>query len=461
MTKKLFFYLTLIFIAAFFLLSPVSAEKRTALVIGNAEYSSSPLVNPVNDAADIASALSDLGFEVILEKNADKRTMLNAMDQFGKKLLTSSVGIFYFAGHGMQIHGRNYLIPVQTRIISDSDVEFEAVDAGRVLGKMGEAENSLNIIILDACRDNPFKRSFRSSKKGLAQINAPPGSIMAYATSPGSLSFDGDERNGIYTKYLLENIKMPGLTVQEVFMETGLSVMKKTNKKQIPWMSSTPIPRYYLAGTGSTPPGNIKVEQERPAGEQKDLAPASAVVKNDSLLILAKEQKKLAMEKNQIEIINRLEAERKKIEEEKQKLLAMAKLRPKPVTRKNKKITNSLGMEFVYIKPGILTRGFYMQTTEVTRGQWKMLMGNNPLKFKKGDDYPVEQVSWKDVRKFIKKLNRKEGSGKYRLPTEAEWEYARWAGSYSLFALNRRSEDRGGRLSRDLSYLGFRLSMTP
>ncbi|MCF8108302.1 MAG: SUMF1/EgtB/PvdO family nonheme iron enzyme [Desulfohalobiaceae bacterium] len=153
----------------------------------------------------------------------------------------------------MQISGRNFLIPVGAVVKSESDVEFEAVHAGRVLGKMEEADNKLNIVILDACRDNPFKRSFRTNKQGLAQMDAPIGSIIAYATSPGATAADGRGRNGIYTKHLLANLKRSNLPVQEVFMETGLEVMQETNNQQVPWISSTPARKYYLAGGSDVP----------------------------------------------------------------------------------------------------------------------------------------------------------------------------------------------------------------
>jgi len=159
-------------------------ERRIALVIGNGAYKSSPLANPINDATDMATALKKLGFSVRLKINANQRSMENSIRAFGKELRSGGVGLFYYAGHGIQVHGRNYLIPIVADIESEADVKYESVDAGRVLSQMNEAENGLNIIILDACRDNPYARSFRSSEKGLAKMDAPTGSILAYATAP-------------------------------------------------------------------------------------------------------------------------------------------------------------------------------------------------------------------------------------------------------------------------------------
>ncbi len=239
------------------------AENRTALVIGNGTYASyKPLPNPVNDANDMADLLTDLGFDVIREINADRRTMVDAINRFGNKLFKSEVGIFYFAGHGMQIRKINYLIPVNTAMASEADAEYECVYVKRVLDKMKESGTCLNIIILDACRNNPLQKQLQSTAPsrdiarkemppGLAQMSAPPGSIIAYATSEGATASDGRGRNGVYTSALLKNLKNPSFTVQQVLNTTGLDVMERTSEQQIPWTSSTPIPPFYLA-SGST-----------------------------------------------------------------------------------------------------------------------------------------------------------------------------------------------------------------
>lgn len=210
-------------------------EKRFALVIGNGSYKSSPLRNPTNDAHDMALALKKLGFKVTHLENAGYRAMERGIRKFGKQLRNGGAGLFYFAGHGIQVNGRNYLIPVDAEIETESDIKFEAVDAGRVLGKMEDAGNDLNIVILDACRDNPFSRSFRTNNQGLARMDAPKGSIVAYATAPGSIAADGEGRNGIYTKYLIT----PALTVEQVLKKVRIEVLKETNNKQIPWESSS------------------------------------------------------------------------------------------------------------------------------------------------------------------------------------------------------------------------------
>ena len=214
-------------------------ERRLALVIGNSDYKSAPLKNPVNDARDMSNTLKVLGFKVIEEINADRKEMEEAIRQFGKQLRGGGVGLFYYAGHGIQAKGRNYLIPIGARIESESDARYQAVDAGMVLGKMEDAENDLNIVVLDACRDNPFSRSFRSRERGFAKMDAPKGSLIAYATAPGSVAADGKGRNGIYTKHLLKYMKTPGLTIESVLKKVRIDVMDETVDKQVPWESSS------------------------------------------------------------------------------------------------------------------------------------------------------------------------------------------------------------------------------
>ncbi len=239
-------------------------DRRTALVIGNGAYKSSPLKNPVNDATDIANALRKFGFFVILKTNVNQRTMEDSIRDFGKKLRLGGVGLFYFAGHGLQVKGRNYLIPLGANIGSEADVKYESVVAGRVLAQMEEAENDLNIIILDACRDNPFARSFRSSGRGLAKMDAPKGSLVAYATAPGSVAADGEGRNGIYTKYLLKYISNPNLKVEEVLKQVRIGVISETDEKQIPWESSSLTGEFYFASKRGIAVAKYKSQKVKP-----------------------------------------------------------------------------------------------------------------------------------------------------------------------------------------------------
>jgi uncharacterized caspase-like protein len=158
------------------------------------------------------------------------------------------VGLFFYAGHGIQVNGNNYLIPVDARLQDENDVEYDCVRAGRILGKMESAGTRTNIVILDACRDNPFERSWNrgAQGKGLAFMNAPSGSLIAYATSPGTTAADGTGGNGVYTSALLEHIQTPGITIEEVFKRVRTSVRQQSQSKQIPWESTSLEGNFYF-----------------------------------------------------------------------------------------------------------------------------------------------------------------------------------------------------------------------
>jgi formylglycine-generating enzyme required for sulfatase activity len=214
-------------------------ERRLALVIGNGSYGVTPLRNPANDARVVARTLRDLGFEVIERVNVGYKDMRRAIVEFGDGLPAGGVGLFYYAGHGVQVGGRNYLIPLDAVIKAESEIEVEAVDVAAVLARMDSAKNRLNIVILDACRDNPFGRSFRSSTRGLAAIDAPIGTLIAYSTAPGQLAVDGAEVNSPYTAELVKAMRVPGLKLEEVFKRTLGAVRRQTNGQQVPWFASS------------------------------------------------------------------------------------------------------------------------------------------------------------------------------------------------------------------------------
>ncbi len=216
-------------------------ESRIALIMGNSDYLTAPLRNPVNDANAMAAKLKQLGFEVMLFTNSSQNEMKKAFRDFGEKLAKNKgVGLFFYAGHGIQMNGENYLVPVDARIEKEQDVELESVNLKRILGEMDYAGNALNIIILDACRNNPFARSFRSGgSNGLASTNAPYGTFIAYATAPGSVAADGSGKNGLYTQELLKVLDKKGLTIENVFKEVRRNVVEITNKKQVPWDNSS------------------------------------------------------------------------------------------------------------------------------------------------------------------------------------------------------------------------------
>lgn len=251
------------------------SEPRIALVVGNAAYRNAPpLKNPVNDARDMAKALRELGFEVIEVENASKQQLEHAIGQFSAKLREGSVGLFYYSGHGLQENGHNYLIPVDAELAHETSVMLETVDVDVVLQLMNMAQTRVNLVILDACRSNPFERRFRALGRGLAPIEeAPQGTLVAYSTSPGKVASDGSGANGLYTAELLKAIRMPGLKVEEVFKTVRIAVSKASNEDQIPWEMSSLTGDFYFRQAGLTP--DLSAPQRAPV-QPAAIAPASA-----------------------------------------------------------------------------------------------------------------------------------------------------------------------------------------
>lgn len=233
-----------------------AAEKRLALVIGNAAYDVAPLHNPENDATDVAELLDSLGFEVTLKKNVGLKELEDSVRQFGHSLKNSEVGLFYYAGHGMQVAGKSYLIPVGATIRQSTDLKYHAVDLEMILDELAFARNKLNIVILDACRDNPLGREWRSGSRGLAAVStAPSGMLISYSTSPNMVAADGSGRNSPYTSALLRYMQEPGLIAEQVFKKVRHQLEIETKGQQTPWeLSSLKGDFYFVPADQRVPP---------------------------------------------------------------------------------------------------------------------------------------------------------------------------------------------------------------
>ena len=242
------FLLVLILMAA--PLQAAAAEPpRVALVVGNGAYRDGVLRNPPNDARLMAATLRDIGFEVTELVDAGLTDMKLAIVDFGERLEKAgdeAVGLFYYAGHGLQVRGANYLLPVDARIRREADVDIVAVAANWVLSQMEFAANPVNIVILDACRNNPYARGFRSGGSGLARMEAPRGTLIAYATRPGDVAADGGGDNSPYTQALSVAMKEPGRTLSDVFIQTRVAVMAATDERQVPWEEGGLTANYYF-----------------------------------------------------------------------------------------------------------------------------------------------------------------------------------------------------------------------
>lgn len=399
---------------------PDQPQKRTALVVGNGAYASAPLRNPINDARAMARALKDLSFDVILRENLDQKEMKKEIQAFGQKLQKGGVGLFYFAGHGVQVNGHNYLLPVGASIEHENQVEYEAVDMGAVLSEMDYARNHLNIVILDACRDNPFARSFRSTSQGLASINAPSGTVISFATAPGSVANDGLGENGVFTGELIKAMMQPGLKIEDVFKQVRSAVREATRGKQVPWESSSLEGDFYFRA----PPPTMLASSTPAANPPAQGTSASGTSDRSAV--------------GQAEPASRGE-----------KPLRTLKTWKEPVS----------GLEFVWIPGGcflmgspkseknraedegpvheVCVDGFWMSKTEVTNRQFRNFQKDHDSRSYNGhslngDSQPAVFVTWWDANNFAQWLTGQNG-GQYtfRLPTEAEWEYACRAGSES------------------------------
>lgn len=228
---------------------------KIALVIGNAAYRQSPLRNPANDAKGMADALNSMGFEVTVRLDAGRTSMLAAIDAYLKQLAgRKCVGLFYFAGHGVQINWKNHLLPVDAEVASNEDVEKQSVEVSAMLLGLSGAGNALNLIILDACRDAPFGEARRPEQRGLSQMDAPASTLLAYATAPGNVASDGEGANGLYTENLLREMRSPEARVEDVFKRVRLNVRRKSNGKQIPWESTSLEDDYYFVPPASLAP---------------------------------------------------------------------------------------------------------------------------------------------------------------------------------------------------------------
>jgi len=412
-------HLLIIFLLLVISIQPLFAsQNRIALVIGNDNYKQAALKNSVTNAKLISEKLQQHGFNVEYLTDASQRQMEDAIRRFGKKLnYKNNIGLFYFSGHSLQLNKLNYLLPIDAVIESEADVKYEAVDIGRVLSQMELAGNHSNLIILDSCRKNPFTQSFRNNIQGLTLLKPSQGINILYAAEPSKVV--PNIENDILTKSLLTTLAEPSVDLQSILQKTANVVIQTSKGKQIPWLESIQ-------------PSQQLTEAELPSAKSDNEVFFWDNLDNTS--IKSYQDYLLKFPQGQfIELAN------KKIKYLKKHNAKNSKQQPNSL---NQIVDSATGMELIKIPSGCfqmgsdndssdekpkhktcITNNFYLGKYEVTQEQWHKIMGNNPSQYKKGKNNPVEQVSWNDIQKFIKKLNKETGK-KYRLPTEAEWEYA-------------------------------------
>jgi hypothetical protein len=223
-----------------------TAHKRLALVIGNSNYISRPLKNPVNDAEDMTAFLKSSGFKVIEVKNTDIFQLRSSIKNFEENLPAYDVGLIYYSGHGIEFKGSNYLIPVDAQLKNEQDITRQGYDISSIISKMSKANKKTMIFILDACRNNPVFSQYRSTADGLTQMTAPSGAIIAFSAAPGQVASDGNGRNSPYTAALLNKARAPNKKIEDILKETSQKVSDDTGGRQIPWYNSSLVGDFYF-----------------------------------------------------------------------------------------------------------------------------------------------------------------------------------------------------------------------
>jgi formylglycine-generating enzyme required for sulfatase activity len=380
-------------------LAPALAAEKVALVIGNNAYQhGTPLNNCINDARAVTAALKAAGFQVIVAEDASLEQMEAKTLEFRKAAQNAKAAWFHYSGHGAEVKGTNYLIPVDADVKEEFQVKHKAFALDQMLGAMEESKTPLKVVVLDCCRDNPYGRGWsRTGAKGLGQVGeTPAGTIIAFATSPGKVAADGAGQNSPFTSALVSAIKTPGLDVKDIFNETGRQVLLATNKSQQPWINSSFFDRYVLL------PGATDHQTEL-AGSPLDRGAVGS--KYEAALPGGGKMVFRYCPPGNF-MMSSPETEEGRIDNEKQ-------------------------------VPVRITKGFWLAEMECTQASWQAVMGENPSDFKGSEQLPVENVSWEDVQGLIGKMNRAGGlpaGWKWALPTEAQWEYACRAGTTTAFS---------------------------
>jgi formylglycine-generating enzyme required for sulfatase activity len=436
----------LVVFACWLCTAPAQAQsgRRVALLIGNAAYTGGmpALSYPLQDVSVLEQSLKRLNFEVQVVRNADQRAMGRAIRDFGNRAREAQVALVYYSGHGMQARDENYLIPVGATIQTEGDLDIDAVPLRTLMRQIEDARPRTAVVVLDACRDNPVAARTKSGTKGLSRVQNPPNNtLVVFAALPGTTATD----NGVFAKELASRIVEPNVGIRTVFDKVGQAVRQATNQRQAIQRDDQLNEDVVLLGSVAAligqrqPIGVAQADPEEEAwAEVKDsqnVAALEVVLQQFpsgryATRIRARLAALKATAPAQVAAAPRLDS-----------AIAAATMRPLSVFKDCPDCPEMVvipagsftmgSTEFDSEKPphGVSIQSFAIGRTEVTQRLWQAVMGNNPSSFNNcGNDCPVEQVRWNDIQQFIQRLNARTGKT-YRLPSEAEWEYAANAGS--------------------------------
>lgn len=387
--------------------APVGTERRLALIIGNKDYEHvSKLKNPLNDAKDMSDALKQLGFDVLVVSNANYRDFMVSINKFKTGMNNSDVVFFYYSGHGVGYGGQSYLLPVDADISCLDEVDSQGISLNRLIGEINAKKVKNSFIVLDACRNLPNLQICDNTKKDLSignglirPNNNPRGSVIVYATKEGQTADDNVEaRNGLFTSCFLRYLTKPDWSIRKILDKTSIDVSQESQEHQVPGRYEEIFGDFYFALSGK-PISETEVAKDEP----KPKAPTHTVV-DEPKSSPVKKPDLLPYEPDIVFVEGGT--------------FEMGRKGDWGIESNESPIHN------------VSLSDFYIGRYEITQAQWKAIMGNNPSHFSNCDNCPVESVNWNDVQVYLSKLNKLTGK-KYRLPTEAEWEYAAKGGKES------------------------------
>jgi formylglycine-generating enzyme required for sulfatase activity len=431
MNMRLLFWLCLSVVSAMLTSSALPQQRaaRVALVIGNDSYpdASTPLSTTIKDARTLADEFRRSEFEVDLKENVGKEDMQRAIDAFTGKIRSGTAALFYFSGYGIQVARQTYLIPVNAQVWTEAEVRRDGISVDALLAEMHRKGAKVKIIILDAARRNPFERRFRASAAGLAALDAPDGTLALYSAAPGKVINDSTGANSLFVSELIKEMRSPNLTAEEVFNRARIGVSRASNNEQVPWVASSLLEEFYFgpsrpvatapatpspaptpAPAPAPPPAARPAPPAAPAPQASSTAPATVVdpgrgdfKAGDMFRDCSDCAELVVIPAGSFDMGSPTEYEN-------------------PVHR----VT--------------IAKPFAIGRYEVTFNEWDKCVEDGGCKYRPDDrewgrgDRPVINISWLDAKAFVTWLSQKTGKT-YRLPTEAEWEYAARGGTTSAY----------------------------